>query len=160
MNKKQPKLNIDKILNSYSTGPNRWELDNIVWYDRSTNPKTMYEFLSRIKELQLKSKCSKEELRELEILQDLSEDLNEEDCINLLSDDEELCRETFIEGLARKSALEVLTNERVSYDTMNLMCKLSPTDFILTSKRTQDLINSIHELVIQGETLSKDVAGA
>lgn len=160
MNKKQPKLNIDKILNSYSTGPNRWELDNIVWYDRSTNPKTMYEFLSRIKELQLKSKCSKEELRELEILQDLSEDLNEEDCLNLLSDDEELCRETFIEGLARKSALEVLTNERVSYDTMNLMCKLSPTDFILTSKRTQDLINSIHELVIQGETLSKDVAGA
>lgn len=160
MNKKQPKLNIDKILNSYSTGPNRWELDNIVWYDRSTNPKTMYEFLSRIKELQLKSKCSKEELRELEILQDLSEDLNEEDCLNLLSDDEELCRETFIEGLARKSALEVLTNERVSYDTMNLMCKLSPSDFILTSKRTQDLINSIHELVIQGETLSKDVAGA
>jgi hypothetical protein len=40
------------------------------------------------------------------------------------------------------------------------MCKLSPSDFIITAKRTQDLINSIHELVIQGETLSSDVAGA
>ena len=43
---------------------------------------------------------------------------------------------------------------------MNAMCKLSPNDFILAAKRSQDIINSIRELVIQGETLSDDVAGA
>jgi hypothetical protein len=40
------------------------------------------------------------------------------------------------------------------------MCRLSPEDFILTSKRTQDLISSIQELVIKGETLSDEMAGA
>jgi molybdenum cofactor biosynthesis enzyme len=80
--------------------------------------------------------------------------------VQLLSNDDEIVQQTFIENLARTSALEVLTNDRISYETMNTMCKLSPSDFILTAKRTQDLINSIHELVIQGETLSSDVAGA
>jgi len=160
MKTKQNNLDIDKILNSYSKGPNRWELDNITWYDRATNPKTLYEFLSRIKELSAKSKLNAEEASELKILLDLSQDLDEQECMDLLSNDDEIIRQTFIEGLARTSALEVLTNEKISFETMNLMCKLSPTDFILTSKRTQDLINSIHELVIQGETLSRDVAGA
>lgn len=159
MNKKT-KLNIDKILKSYTSGPNKWELDNITWYDRASNPKTLYEFLTRIQELDKKSKPSLEESNELEILLELAEDLDEDECIALLSNDDEIVKQSFIENLARTSALEVLTNERISYETMNIMCKLSPTDFILTSKRTQDLINSIHELVIQGETLSKDVAGA
>jgi len=160
MKKKQTKLDIDKILKSYSKGPSKWELDNITWYDRSTNPKTLVDFLNRIKELEEKTKLSQEEANELLLLNELAADLDEEECMTLLSTDEEFARHNFIESLARKSALEVLTNERVSYETMNLMCKLSPTDFILTSKRTQDLINSIHELVIQGETLSQDVAGA
>jgi hypothetical protein len=43
---------------------------------------------------------------------------------------------------------------------MNTACKLSPNDFILCAKRTQDLINAIQGLVIKGETLSSDVAGA
>jgi len=77
-----------------------------------------------------------------------------------LSNDDEVVQQNFIEALARQSALEVLTNGRVGFDTMTITCKLSPTDFILTAKRTQDLISAIQELVIQGETLSNDVAGA
>ena len=82
------------------------------------------------------------------------------DCERLLSNDDDLAQQNFIENLARRSALEVLTCDKVTFETMNIMCKLAPEDFILTSKRTQDIINSVHELVIQGETLSRDIAGA
>jgi hypothetical protein len=56
--------------------------------------------------------------------------------------------------------LETLCKNEISIATMTTMCKLSPNDFVLAAKRSQDIINAIQELVIQGETLSKDVAGA
>lgn len=157
---KNKKLNTEKLLTLASAGTSRWELDNITWHDRASNPETLVSFLERIQFLEnIEDRNSKED-RELDSLIDLANDLDEEECVQLLSNDDEIVQQTFIENLARTSALEVLTNDRISFETMNTMCKLSPSDFILTAKRTQDLINSIHELVIQGETLSSDVAGA
>jgi hypothetical protein len=157
---KKLELDIDSILSKAQLGISRWELDNIKWSDRASNPKTLFDFLSRIQELESLEKLTDLETQELEILVDLSNDLDEEECVNLLSNDDEVVQQNFIESLARQSALEVLTNGRVGFDTMTITCKLSPTDFILTAKRTQDLISAIQELVIQGETLSNDVAGA
>ena len=157
---KNKKLNTEKLLTLASAGTSRWELDNITWHDRASNPETLTSFLERISFLEnLKERTSKEE-RELDSLIDLANELDEDECVQLLSSDDEIVQQAFIENLARTSALEVLTNSGISYETMNTMCKLSPSDFILTAKRTQDLINSIHELVVQGETLSSDVAGA
>jgi hypothetical protein len=93
-------------------------------------------------------------------LLELLEDLEEEDCLELINQSEEDAKNLFIENLARTSAIEILTGGKIDFDTMNTACKLSPNDFILCAKRTQDLINAIHGLVIKGETLSKDVAGA
>jgi hypothetical protein len=157
---KKSKVNLDKILKQANLGPSRWELDNITWNDRASNPTTLKEFLKRISELKSLTKPTSEQKSELTILLELADELDEEDCMELLSNEDEVVKHNFIETIARHSALEVLTNNRVSYETMNTMCKLSPNDFILASKRTQDLINSIRELVIQGETLSSDVAGA
>ena len=157
---KKLELDIDGILSKAQLGISRWELDNIKWSDRASNPKTLFDFLTRIQELESLEKLTDLETQELEILVDLSNDLDEEECVNLLSNDDEVVQQNFIESLARQSALEVLTNGRVGFDTMTITCKLSPTDFILTAKRTQDLISAIQELVIQGETLSNDVAGA
>jgi hypothetical protein len=154
------KLNIDRILSQSQVGLSRWELDNIVWNDRTSNPNTLLDFLSRINYLKELEELNSNQETELDILIDLANDLDEAECIELLSDDDELAQQRFIETLARQSAIEVLTNERVSFETMNTTCKLSPNDFILCAKRTQDLINAIRELVIQGETLSGDVAGA
>ena len=154
------KLNVDYILSQIPVGPSRWELDNIVYNDRTTNPATLLSFLNRLQVLRAEYKPSEEKAAELSILEELAEDLDQDDCVELLSKDDEIVRQTFIENLARRGAIEVLCNDKVSAETMNMTCKLSPSDFILTAKRTQDLINSIRELVIQGETLSKDVAGA
>ena len=154
------KLDIDSILSKAQLGLSRWELDNITWNDRASNPKTLYEFLTRIQELESLEEPSELELQELEILSELANDLDEQECVELLSNDDEVVQQNFIESLARQSALEVLTGGRVSFETMTTTCKLSPSDFILTAKRTQDLISAIQELVIQGETQSNDVAGA
>lgn len=153
-------LDIEHLLSLASQGVSRWELDNIVWNDRTTNPKTLISFLSRINELGAKEEKTPAEYHEYEILIDLANDLDEDDCVNLLSDDDENSQQHFIESLARQGALETLCNNQISVETMSTMCKLSPNDFILTAKRSQDLINSIRELVIQGETLSEDIAGA
>jgi len=154
------KLDIDFVLSQASTGPSRWELDNIVYNDRITNPETLLAFLKRIQSLRAEQQSSNEKSTELSILEELAEDLDQDECIELLRKDDDIVQQNFIENLARRGAIEVLCKERVSEETMYMTCKLSPSDFILTAKRTQDLINSIRELVIQGETLSKDVAGA
>ena len=86
--------------------------------------------------------------------------VHEKECEALLNLDDEQVQQNFIEDLARQVALETLANNKVSIYLIETMCKLSPSDFILCSKRTQDLINSIKEFVIQGETLSDEVASA
>jgi hypothetical protein len=157
---KKKKLDIDSILQYAPVGPSRWELDNIVWNDRTTNPKTLVEFLERIKTLQGLQAPSPAHSRELEILEELAEDLDIHACRALLADDDDNAQQNFIESIARQGALETLCNNQLSIETMEKMCKLSPNDFILAAKRSQDIINSVRELVIQGETLSEDVAGA
>lgn len=154
------KINIDHLLNIANTGPSKWELDNIIWHDRTNDPRCLIEFLTRIKTLEQNENKSSQEQKEYNILCELANELDEDECVELLSDQDEIVQQNFIESLARASALEVLTKDRVSLETMNIMCKLNPGDFILTSKRTQDIINSVHELVIQGETLSNDISGA
>ncbi len=151
---------IEKVLENADLGPSKWELDNIKYWDRTTNPKTFLSFVNRIQELNAKSNKSATEEKELSKLLELLEDIDIEEGIELfqLTDDE--LKESFIEDLARASAIEILTLGRIDVLSMETACKLSPNDFILCAKRTQDLINSIQGLVIKGENLSKDVAGA
>lgn len=157
MKKEQIDTLISKIEN---LSINKWNLDNIVYFDRTSNPETLLSFFQRIQELSKKTRSSKIEKKELTFLLELLEDLDEKECENLLNQTEEEYKDSFIEKLARTSAIEVLTNGKISFESMNTSCKLSPNDFILCAKRTQDLITAIQGLVIKGETLSKDVAGA
>lgn len=143
-----------------TTQVSRWELDNVTWNERTKNRTVLINFLQRIIDLKKLKTPTVSQTQELEILTDLADDMDQSVCEDLLNQDEETSRQKFIEELARQGALETLCNNAVSIETMEKMCKLSPNDFILAAKRSQDLINSIQELVIQGETLSNDVAGA
>ena len=154
-------LDIDTLLSQAEESTiSKWELDNIVYHERLSNPTVLLAFLNRIQELQKIDNRTPAQEQEFDILTGLAEDMDQDECEDLLSQNDELVRQRFIESLARQGALETLCNNAVSVDTMQKMCKLSPNDFILTAKRSQDLINSIRELVIQGETLSEDIAGA
>jgi uncharacterized protein YjgD (DUF1641 family) len=148
---------LDDLINAIHPGPSKWELDNIVYHDRTTNSATLYKLLTRIKALQESEKTAAEK-QELANLLDLYKDLDDDDIVDLVDPTDEESREQFIEDLARRSAIQVLTNGKMDFETMTTACKLSPNDFILCAKRTQDLINSIRGLVIKGETLSQDVA--
>ena len=151
---------IKDILSSIILGPSKWELDTITWYDRLSNPSTLAKFLTRIQDLQAVKKRQADQQQELDHLLELLENMEDSDIADLINQSEEDARDSFIENLAKVSAIEVITGGKLSYETMNTACKLSPNDFILCAKRTQDLLNSIQGLVIKGETLSKDVAGA
>jgi hypothetical protein len=152
--------NINELLTKRINCPSKWELDNIIWADRTTNSAVLYNFLKRINELNSLELRTVDQHTELERLLELLSDMDEKECENLLVQTDEESKEIFIENLARTSAIEVLTNNKISFDTMTTACKLSPNDFILCAKRTQDIVNSVHELVIKGESLSSEVAGA
>lgn len=151
---------IKEILSSAFTGPSKWELDNVIWADRTTDPTVLIQFLQRIEHLTSSSDLNAQSKQELGFLLELLEDLDDDDCAHMLNPTEEEAKDSFIEKLARISAIEILTNGRLGFETMNTACKLSPNDFILCAKRTQDLITAIQGLVVKGETLSTDVAGA
>lgn len=151
---------IKDFLSRAAGGPSKWELDTIVWADRTTNLKVLVKFLTRVEELRIKADLTPPEKQELDHLLELVDELDKTDCEELLNQSDDESKESYLENLARTCAIEVLTNEKLSFETMNISCRLSPNDFILCAKRTQDLINAIHGLVIKGETLSQDVAGA
>lgn len=151
---------IKEVLSSSLKCPSKWELDNVIWADRTTDPDVLIQFLNRIEHLSGLTGQTPQEKQELELLTELLDDLDEDDCAHMLNPTEEEAKDSFIEKLARTSAIEILTNGRLGYETMNTACKLSPNDFILCAKRTQDLITAIQGLVVKGETLSTDVAGA
>jgi Mg/Co/Ni transporter MgtE len=156
-------MNLNQIKNLISKSnvtTNKWELDNIVWWDRTTNPESLIRFVNRIQELTDQKTLTAEETKELQYLSELLDELEQDECDELLNRTDEQSKDAFIEDLARTSAIEILTGGKISYETMNTACKLSPSDFIMCAKRTQDLLNAIQGLVIKGETLSKDVAGA
>ena len=152
---------IKNILSKLSTTPSKWELDSIIYHDRTSNAKTLTKFLTRIQDLQaLKTNATVGEQQELDYLLALLEDLDADECLELSDQTDDDNKNTFIEDLARTSAIEILTSGRIGFETMNTACKLPPNDFILCAKRTQDLINAVQGLVVKGETLSMDVAGA
>jgi hypothetical protein len=151
---------INDVLSEIKLGPSKWELDTIIWYDRLSNPNVLVGFLNRIKELNSIKNLSNIQEQELTYLLELLDEIEEEDIEDILNRSEDNSKDSFIEDLAKVSAIEVITGGKISFETMNTACKLSPNDFILCAKRTQDLINAIQGLVIKGETLSSDVAGA
>lgn len=153
-------LDINRLLSIANSGQSRWELDNVVWNERTTDPETLVKFLTRIEQLESLTDISEAHTSELKILKELADNMDQADCEALLATDDETAQAQFIEKIARRGALETLCNNKISMETMTLMCKLNPNDFILSAKRSQDIINAIRELVIQGETLSTDVAGA
>ncbi len=152
---------IDNLLTSSKYKISKWELDNIVYWDRTTNPDTLVKFFKRIKVLEYNQNKSTEENVELEYHLALLSELDFEQCQDLLNEKtDDDAKNRFLENLARTCAIETLTAGKLSFESMETACKLNPNDFILCAKRTQDLINAIHGFVIKGETLSRDVAGA
>jgi len=147
---------ISEVLSKIKTGPSKWELDTITWHDRLSNPDTFVKFLTRIQYLSSLSSSS----QELTYLLELLDEMDDSDINDLINYSEKDAHDNFIEELAKRSAINIIANGKMAEDTLNTSCKLSPNDFILCAKRTQDLLVAIQGLVIKGETLSKDVAGA
>ncbi len=71
---------IDNLLTSSKYKISKWELDNIVYWDRTTNPDTLVKFFKRIKVLEYNQNKSTEENVELEYHLALLSELDFEQC--------------------------------------------------------------------------------
>jgi hypothetical protein len=150
--------NITNVLSQLRACPSKWELDNIIWSDRTTDPQVLSKFLQRIEELQQAS--SRAATQELAILLELLEDITEEEVVLLVNQTEAAAKSQYIEQLARVSAIEILANNKLSFDTVNTTCKLGHNDFILCATRAQELINTVQGMMIKCESLSQDIPQA
>lgn len=150
--------NITNVLSQLRACPSKWELDTITWSDRTTDPQVLSKFLQRIEELQQSS--SRAATQELTFLLELLEDITEEEVSLLIDQTEDAVKSQYIEKLARVSAIEILADNKLSFDTVNSTCKLSHNDFILCATRAQELITAIQGLMIKCESLSSDVPQA
>lgn len=150
--------NITDIRSKLRACPSKWELDNITWADRTTNPQVLSKFLQRIEELQQSSSLAA--TQELTILLELLEDITEEEVASLVGQSEDAAKSQYIEQLARASAIEILADNKLSFNTVNTTCKLSHTDFILCATRAQELITAVQGMMIKSESLSDDVPQA
>ena len=150
--------NITDIRSKLRACPSKWELDNITWADRTTDPQVLSKFLQRIEELQQSSSLAA--TQELTFLLELLEDITEEEVASLVDQTEDSAKSQYIEKLARVSAIEILADNKLSFDTVNTTCKLSHTDFILCATRAQELITAVQGMMIKSESLSDDVPQA
>ncbi len=150
--------NITNIRSKLRACPSKWELDTITWADRTTDPVVLSKFLQRIEELQQASSCAA--TQELAILLDLLEDISEEDIALLVNQTDDAAKSQFIEQLARTSAIEILADNKLSFDTVETTCKLNHDDFIVCATRAQELINAVQGMMIKSESLSDDVPQA
>lgn len=150
--------NTTEFLSQLRNCPSKWELDNITWADRTTDPLVLSKFFQRIEELKLAS--SRAATQELAILLELLEDISEEDVNLLVTQTEDAAKSYFIERLARVSAIEILADNKLSFCTMETTCKLGHNDFILCATRAQELINTVQGMMIKSESLSEDIPQA
>jgi hypothetical protein len=150
--------NISNVLSQLRACPSKWELDNIIWSDRTVDPRVLSKFLYRIEELQQASSVAARQ--ELAILLELLEEINEEEVELLVNQTEDAAKSQYIEQLARVSAVEILADNKLSFDTVKSTCKLSHNDFILCATRAQELITAIQGMMIKSESLSNDVPQA
>ena len=150
--------NITNVLSQLRACPSKWELDNITWADRTTDPQVLSKFLQRIEELQQAS--SRAATQELTILLELLEEINEDEVALLINQTEDAAKSQYIEKLARVSAIEILLDNKLSFDTVDSTCKLGHNDFILCATRAQELITAVQSMMIKSESLSQDIPQA
>lgn len=150
--------NITNVLSQLRACPSKWELDNITWADRTTDPQVLSKFLQRIEELQQLS--SRAATQELAILLELLEEINDYEVELLVDQTEAAAKSQYIEKLARVSAVEILSDNKLSFNTIDVTCKLGHNDFILCATRAQELITAVQSMMIKSESLSQDIPQA
>jgi hypothetical protein len=150
--------NITNVLSQLRDCPSKWELDNIIWSDRTADPQVLSKFLQRIEELQQAS--SRAATQELTILLELLEEINDYEVELLVDQTEAAAKSQYIEKLARVSAVEILSDNKLSFNTIDVTCKLGHNDFILCATRAQELITAVQSMMIKSESLSQDIPQA
>lgn len=142
----------------YKDYPSKYELYNIIWVGIEYDKSKLIRLLKRIRKLKFLF-FIKRYREELSILEDILKSYDSEKLKNLLLNDEQTSRMAIIEKWSKIGAIEILTNDRFTKETYDVISNLPLRDYQIVTKRIEELINVARNVTTQLDVKMNEIPG-
>ena len=129
----------------------------VTWGGLDYNRDKLIKFVNYYNDVSVKSETDIHKKEELILLNNILSEYDIDKLEKLLHNDETVSRMALIEKWARTAALEKLLNKTYSKDTYEVISNLPLSDYQLTIKRINELINIVNSTTYQTEDYPKNL---
>jgi hypothetical protein len=140
---------------NYKPYPSEYELKYIIWTGLDYDRNKLIQFVDYYNSVLIESEIDDVKKDELSILDNILSEYDTDKLEKLLQNDETVSKIALIEKLARTAALEKLLNKIYSKDTYSIISNLPLSDYQLTIKRINELIDIVNSTTYQTEEYPK-----
>jgi len=151
-----PKITPTTLLNNINESTSQYEERYIKWVSINYDKAKLLELLYELKFLKEQATPN---VTRIKFLEQILQDNDLDHLYKLLTNDEATTRFAVIEKYARKAAMEMLVRGKYTIKTLNTITQLPISDYQLTVKRIQEIINLISDVTAQSSSQSQGIAG-
>lgn len=141
----------------YKAYQSEYEMKYVTWVGLDYNRDKLIKFVNYYNDVSVKSETDIHKKEELILLNNILSEYDIDKLEKLLHNDETVSRMALIEKWARTAALEKLLNKTYSKDTYEVISNLPLSDYQLTIKRINELINIVNSTTYQTEDYPKNL---
>ena len=141
----------------YKPYQSEYEMKYVTWVGLDYNRDKLIKFVNYYNDVSVKSETDIHKKEELILLNNILFEYDIDKLEKLLHNDETVSRMALIEKWARTAALEKLLNKTYSKDTYEVISNLPLSDYQLTIKRINELINIVNSTTYQTEDYPKNL---
>ena len=141
----------------YKPYQSEYEMKYVTWVGLDYNRDKLIKFVNYYNDVSVKSETDIHKKEELILLNNILSEYDIDKLEKLLNNDETVSRMALIEKWARTAALEKLLNKTYSKDTYEVISNLPLSDYQLTIKRINELINIVNSTTYQTEDYPKNL---
>lgn len=141
----------------YKPYQSEYEMKYVTWVGLDYNRDKLIKFVNYYNDVSVKSETDIHKKEELILLNNILSEYDIDKLEKLLHNDETVSRMALIEKWARTAALEKLLNKTYSKDTYEVISNLPLSDYQLTIKRINELINIVNSTTYQTEDYPKNL---
>lgn len=143
----------------YKSFSSKYVLYHITWNGIGFDKEKLIQFIKRIKFLRVVSIFSKSHKEELKILNEIYSMYDEKILNGLLSNDEKISKNGFIEKWSRIGAIDILLNGVYNRNTFTVISNLPIEDYQLICKRIEELVNYGRNITYQQDKITNNTPG-